>query len=66
MLAFLCFIPVKMFDGVKRPMNDCKYLMISESTFCRLKGKENPKCMNCSLRSEKNEHQKLSLRLSGQ
>jgi hypothetical protein len=46
-------------------MNDCKYLMISESTFCRLKGKENPKCMNCSLNGEKSKRQKLSLRLPG-
>jgi len=54
-----------MFYGVKQAMNDCKYLMISGSAFCRLKGKENPKCVNCSLRSEKNERQKLPLRLPG-
>lgn len=33
-------------------MNDCKYLMVLNSTFCRLKGQENPRCKNCSLRNE--------------
>lgn len=28
-------------------MKKCKYLMILNTKFCRLKGQENPKCENC-------------------
>jgi hypothetical protein len=50
--------------GVKQAMNHCKYLMTSGSTFCRLKGKENPKCDHCSLRTE-NERRKTPLSVPG-
>lgn len=32
------------------PMNQCKYLMVLNSKFCRLKGQENPKCRQCSIK----------------
>ncbi len=31
-------------------MNQCKYLMVLNSKFCRLKGQENPKCRQCSIK----------------
>ena len=31
-------------------MNQCKYLMILNSRFCRLKGQENPRCKQCSVK----------------
>lgn len=31
-------------------MNQCKYLMVLNTKFCRLKGQENPKCKQCSVK----------------